>query len=435
MSFGRARQQRPATLAARQLPPPAHRRRRLLPSRRQLPLMLSAPICWRGWRPARGPDLRRCMRCRPRTASAPRKCGSCKRWVRRGTESIVGLAAGCHQLPPASAHAPPKCHHTQALSDAHTFLFEERERLLAVTADNDSEWVQPGRPNCALLPPFSCCIAVPLQLLISTLLHQPLAELRLQECEDRARIKQLLSLTRPVEQRVVYARSGGSGGAENGPKTTTVLPGSGTTTTCSSGSKSPRRSGSSSRSQQSGAAAPGGPPPPSLPPERVLRTVYLPTAQAEAAALKCEALEAQLAEQKRFAAERIAALQEDRAIRERDAAAHAAALSATADALAEKLRAAEEALRVTTKDYILAKQQRDAAEAAAAAARGEAAEAERAVREAVAAAEQRAGAQLAAQRAEMEADARAATQVQGWVRYFCAVALDGCESVLPCMAW
>lgn len=240
-------------------------------------------------------------------------------------------------------------------------------------------------------------------------LPPPAAELRLQECEDRARIKQLLSLTRPVEQRVVYARGGA---AENGPHTTTVLPRGGAASNCSSGSRSPRRGGGPGRSQQQAGATPGGPPPPAPPPQRVLRTVYLPTAQAEAADLKCEALEAQLAEQKRFAAERIAALQEDRAIRERDAAAHAAALSATADALAEKLRAAEEALRVTTKDYILAKQQRDAAEAAAVAACGEAAQAERAGREAVAAAGRRAEAQLAAQRAEMEADARAATQVQ-----------------------
>lgn len=91
----RERESSAATLAARQLPPPTHRCRRLLPSRRQLPLMPSAPICWRGWRPALGLDLQRCMRCRPRTASAPRKCGSYKRWVQRGTERIAGLAAGC----------------------------------------------------------------------------------------------------------------------------------------------------------------------------------------------------------------------------------------------------------------------------------------------------------------------------------------------------
>lgn len=32
----------------------------------------------------------------------------------------------------------------QALSDAHTFLFEERERLLALTAENDSECCRVG---------------------------------------------------------------------------------------------------------------------------------------------------------------------------------------------------------------------------------------------------------------------------------------------------
>lgn len=301
----------------------------------------------------------------------------------------------------------------QALSDAHTFLFEERERLLAVTAENDSGldgcWIPCD--HAAMLAALPCHVQHATSCLHTSTSFSA-AELRLQECEDRARIKQLLSLTRAVEQRVVYARGGGSG-TENGPHTTTVLPRGGASASCSSsGSRSPRRAGSSGRSQQAAAATPGGPPPPPPPPERVLRTVYLPTAQAEAAVLKCEALEAQLADQKRLAAERIAALQEDRAIRERDAAAHAAALSATAEALAEKLQAAEEALRVTTKDYILAKQQRDAAEAAAVRARGEAAEAERAGREAVAAAERRAEAQLAAQRAEMEADARASTQVQ-----------------------
>ncbi|EFN52358.1 hypothetical protein CHLNCDRAFT_138772 [Chlorella variabilis] len=214
----------------------------------------------------------------------------------------------------------------KALSDAHTYLFEERERLLALQAENDS--------------------------------------LRLQEVEDRARIKQLLSLTRPVEHKVVY-------GSENGPHSNAVFPRSsgGASGVGSSGSsRSPRRGaragGAGGGSRESGVPPAGGPAP-----ERILRTVYLPTAQGEALALRCEALQAQLAEQKRFAAERIAALQEDRAIRERDAAAAATALSATAEELAEKLRGAEEALRCTTRDYILARQQRDVAEEAAAAAR------------------------------------------------------------------
>ncbi|PSC73064.1 Coiled-coil domain-containing 77 [Micractinium conductrix] len=257
----------------------------------------------------------------------------------------------------------------KALSDAHTYLFEERERLLALQADCDA--------------------------------------LRLQEVEDRARIKQLLSLTRPVEQRVVYGRD------ENGPQSSAVFH-RGSSSGPSGARNSSGRSGSPGRAQR--ACCPGGglpavPPAPGPPaPERVLRTVYLPTAQSEALALKCEALTAQLAEQKRFAAERVAALTEDRAIRERDAATTAAALSATADQLSQRLRGAEEALRRTTRDYILARQQRDAAQAEAAAARDAAARERAAAADALEDAEQRAAEQLQQLRAELEADARASTE-------------------------
>ena len=50
--------------------------------------------------------------------------------------------------------------------------------------------------------------------------------------------------------------------------------------------------------------------------QRVLRTVYLPAANADALQLKVESLQAQLAEQKQLASERIAALMQDRTLRE-----------------------------------------------------------------------------------------------------------------------
>ncbi|KAL4422700.1 hypothetical protein ABPG75_008897 [Micractinium tetrahymenae] len=248
----------------------------------------------------------------------------------------------------------------KALSDAHTYLFEERERLLALQAECDA--------------------------------------LRLQEVEDRARIKQLLSLTKPVEHKVVYR------GDENGPgpQSSAVFPRGDCSSSSGSGrGRSPRRGGAAPAAAQQHVAAQ---------PRSILRTVYLPTAQSEALVLKCEALAAQLAEQKKFAAERIAALTEDRAIRERDAAAAAAALSRTAEDLAGRVQGAEEALRHTTRDYILARQQRDAAEAAAAAARAAAAQEREAAAAALEAAEQRAAAQVAVLRQELEADAREATQ-------------------------
>jgi coiled-coil domain-containing protein 77 len=54
--------------------------------------------------------------------------------------------------------------HLQALSDAQQFLFEERERLLLLQAEND--------------------------------------ELKLQEVQDRQRIQQLLAMTQPIEQTI-----------------------------------------------------------------------------------------------------------------------------------------------------------------------------------------------------------------------------------------
>ena len=62
-------------------------------------------------------------------------------------------------MPPPSSYC---C--CQALSDAQAFLFEERQRLLALQAEND--------------------------------------ELKLQELDDRRRIQHLLSMTRPSEQEV-----------------------------------------------------------------------------------------------------------------------------------------------------------------------------------------------------------------------------------------
>lgn len=261
---------------------------------------------------------------------------------------------------------PPAVPLLQALSDAHTYLFEERERLLALQAECDA--------------------------------------LRLQEVEDRTRIKQLLSLTHPVEHKLVYGQ--GARGIENGPHSSAAFPrggNSGEGGAAPGGCKSPRRGGRGAGSERGGIV-------PGQQPQRILRTVYLPTAQSEALALKCEALAAQLAEQKRFAAERVAALTEDRAIRERDSAAAAAALSRTAEELAERLRGAEEALRRTTKDYILARQERDAAQQEAAAARAAAAAERQQARHALDAAQQRAAGQLQALRQEVDAESSAATQ-------------------------
>jgi hypothetical protein len=57
--------------------------------------------------------------------------------------------------------------------------------------------------------------------------------------------------------------------------------------------------------------------------------------------------------QKQLASERIAALLEDRHIREGEEAAHRAHMNQQVQDLSAKLKASEEQLRQTTKDYIL----------------------------------------------------------------------------------
>ncbi|GIL62982.1 hypothetical protein Vafri_17149 [Volvox africanus] len=145
----------------------------------------------------------------------------------------------------------------KALSDAHNFLFDERQRLLALQAEND--------------------------------------ELRLQEIQDRKTIQQLLA-----------APSGRAGGPQHP------------------------------------ATAPG----PSI--DHLL--------------LQIESLHAQLNEQKQLAAERISALQEDRRIREQEEEAHRRALTQQLEVASERLQRVEEQLRTTTKDYILGRRERQAAE-------------------------------------------------------------------------
>ena len=117
----------------------------------------------------------------------------------------------------------------QALSDAHTYLFEERDRLLKLQSEHD--------------------------------------ELRLQEVEDRKRIRHLLAMHGPMEQEITYNRDGK-------PNTVTVYPRRG-------------QENNAKRGNQADAS------------ERVMRTVYLPAANADNLMLKVESLQAQLNEQVR----------------------------------------------------------------------------------------------------------------------------------------
>ncbi|MEW5301830.1 MAG: hypothetical protein WDW36_004665 [Sanguina aurantia] len=146
----------------------------------------------------------------------------------------------------------------KALSDAHNFLFEERQRLLALQAENDA--------------------------------------LRLQEIQDRKHIQQLLLLENPGSRHAQHAQD------------------------------------------------------PRLAPTQ------------DHLLLRIESLQAQLNEQRQLASERVDAFTSDRLIREAEEANHRSHMAQQLELAAGRLRRAEETLRQVTKDFILARRDKQSAE-------------------------------------------------------------------------
>lgn len=141
-------------------------------------------------------------------------------------------------------------HALQALSDAQQFLFEERQRLLLLQAEND--------------------------------------ELKLQEIQDRQRIQQLLAMTQPLEQTVTYKQGGPPNSITAYPKASAGFGAAGGATS-TAGPRDQRQQ----QQQQKGAGPAGA----GSSGECVLRTVFLPTVDSDFLLLKVESLQAQLKEQ------------------------------------------------------------------------------------------------------------------------------------------
>lgn len=227
----------------------------------------------------------------------------------------------------------------KALSDAHAFLFEERERLLTLQAEND--------------------------------------ELKIQELEDRKRIQHLLKLTAPYEEDVKFERGIRPEGITTRPPhttgTATVRSGSttiqaGSTTNAISDSYGiPGTAGSVGVSTKKGKQ--GSSLSSSLPAaktERIMRTIYLPTANTDTLILRIESLQAQLMEHKQFAEDRIKALLEDRRIREKDGDEARAQMTARVDDFTERLSSTESLLQRITRELLNQRRLKEAAEAEAA---------------------------------------------------------------------
>ena len=254
----------------------------------------------------------------------------------------------------------------KALSDAHAYLFEERDRLLAMQAEND--------------------------------------ELKLQEVEDRRRIQHLLQLMNPSEQEVTFSR--------NAPPETIAL--------------YPKGTAQSDLKAREVAAQQRGPAPhhpgtknlpphvqqPPQPSDRVMRTVFLPAANTESLILKIESLQAQLNEQRKFSNERIAALLEDRRIRDADESVQREAAEKKCQELADRLNRTEDLLQKATKDYIL--QRREAQNAHAALHEEEA----RLAMELAKLTDERKRMKDAAERAAADAKAKAEAEAEAYIAQF-----------------
>jgi coiled-coil domain-containing protein 77 len=186
----------------------------------------------------------------------------------------------------------------KALSDAHAYLFEERDRLMTMQAEND--------------------------------------DLKLKEVEDRKRIENLLKAMDPTKSDITLSRdpppvppqamSGQLKGVREGSKDSEfrmrdlkkkfVLP---------------------SKKNKGGG-----------------KTVYMPGDEdGESSKLKIQQLETMIVEQRKFANERIATLLEDRRIRDADEALIREAADKKVVELEDRLKRTEELLQQSTKDYIL----------------------------------------------------------------------------------
>jgi len=164
--------------------------------------------------------------------------------------------------------------------------------------------------------------------------------LRLQELEDRNRIHHLLALTQPVEEGIEYSLN-------EPPQKYVVYPPEG-------------------KENRAGPAAPGG--------KNKVKTVYLPNATADNLLLHLEALQARAKAQSELANAHIAALLEDRQLKEQENARDRENFEKEVQRLTQRLHNTEKSLQTLTKDYISAQKEKEQAEVVAEEAKVEAAE-------------------------------------------------------------
>ncbi|MDB4339410.1 hypothetical protein N9995_00240 [bacterium] len=200
----------------------------------------------------------------------------------------------------------------QALSDTKLALFDEKERVVQLTAENDA--------------------------------------LKIQELEDRQRIQQLLSLTQPVTNEVTLLKEKvpehliREGTDLKKPPIGGIYVGYGGSSTFGSkvADSTDLSLGLQESSFSSVSAGRG-----------MLRTVFLPSQNSEALSYELQALRVQAEEQKRLWKEKEEVLLEDRRIKAAELKMIRQRHSEQRDELEKKILQLESELAVVTRDYVL----------------------------------------------------------------------------------
>eukprot|EP01048_Picozoa_sp_COSAG05_P020683 COSAG05_NODE_3580_length_1981_cov_1.397450_1_plen_376_part_00 len=210
----------------------------------------------------------------------------------------------------------------RAVKDQELLLFEQQEQILELRAEN----------------------------------HQ----LRMQEMEDRRRIQQLLSLTKPITQEVTFMRDSRptkltaalsgrptDGVAQNGSSSANsstveiVCPGSSALP-----KETPRQNVSESRIPSTGDATPRFA-------TRMLRTVYLPSEKSDSMLLTIDALRRELEEYKRAGEAKVSAVMEQREQVLAESKAQTERLLAQTRELQERTTTLSTLLRNNEREYLL----------------------------------------------------------------------------------
>lgn len=189
----------------------------------------------------------------------------------------------------------------KGLSDANVYLFDEREQVLRLQAEND--------------------------------------QLKMEQMEDRRRIQHLLALTQPIKQEVTFFK-------DCRPGKVTQLP--------LSSQKNPldtRKEKTKDRFGNIKSTIPGKPPANNNN-NRILRTIYMPSERTDSLILTIESLQNQLNETQRLNEERLTSLLEDRKMREDEYKEHINKILSENMLNEEELRKCQKVLQKTTKDLL-----------------------------------------------------------------------------------